>query len=112
MSKTGLMIVMGLLGFAFGGNHHIVAITCCADLGKEQTGKAATATIAGIVEGFGSVGTATGMLVLGYLIEGYGYQYGFLLVVTVMVTLTLLPLSILAFYDIRDMKRANELQQI
>ena len=108
LSKSGMMAVMGLLGFSFGSIYHIVNITCCADLGKEQVGKSATATIAGIVDGFGSVGTATGMLLLGYFIQSFGYQYGFLLVITFMITLTLVPLSVVMAKEIRDIQRAGQ----
>ena len=39
LSRGGLMVAMILLGFSLGSIYHLVNITCCADLGKEQRGK-------------------------------------------------------------------------
>ena len=73
MSKTGLTVTMLFLGFFLGSIYHIVNVTCCADLGKEQRGKTATATISGIIDGMGSLGTGVGMFSLGHLIDKHGY---------------------------------------
>lgn len=101
---------MGVLGFFLGSIYHIVNITCCADLGKEQHGKRATATISGIIDGFGSLGTGTGMFCLGFLIDALGYQWGFMFVVSCMITLTLLPLSFILMRDMAEImaRRARE----
>ena len=73
LSRTGLVLVMFALGFFLGSIYHIVNITCCADLGKEQRGKQATSTISGIIDGCGSLGTGTGMFCLGFFIDRWGY---------------------------------------
>lgn len=36
VSRTGLVFIMFLLGFFLGSIYHMVNVTCCADLGKEQ----------------------------------------------------------------------------
>ena len=95
---------MAFLGFFLGSIYHIVNITCCADLGKEQRGKQATATISGIIDGFGSSGTGTGMFLLGILIDRWGYQIGFMLVVSIMITATLVPLTIILIKDIAEIR--------
>lgn len=105
LSIRGLMCYMFALGFFLGSIYHIVNITCCADLGKEQRGKKATSTISGIIDGTGSLGTGIGMFFLGHLIEKMGYTYGFLLVVSIMITLTLIPLSMILMKDLADIRR-------
>ena len=104
LSKGGLMATMVMLGFSLGSIYHIVNITCCADLGKEQRGKTATATISGIIDGCGSTGTGVGMFTLGYLIDRWGYQYGFLSIITLMITLTLIPLTVILIKDLHEIK--------
>lgn len=98
------MVAMGFLGFPLGATHHIVSITCSADLGKEQNGKRATGTISGIIDGFGSLGISIGMLSIGFLIDAWGYQYGFMFIVSCVITLALLPLSFLLRKDIADIR--------
>lgn len=73
LSTTGMFVMMAILGYSLGSIYHIVNITCCADLGKEQRGKTATATISGIIDGCGSTGTGVGMFCLGFLIDELGY---------------------------------------
>lgn len=55
-----LMFIMGLM---LGGLHHILCITCAADLGQKKalkSNKQATSTVTGIIDGMGSMGTAFG----------------------------------------------------
>ena len=102
MGNVYLTLAMSLLGFFLGSTYHIINITCCADLGKEQRGKQATATIAGIIDGMGSLGSGIGMLTLGYSIERLGFRRGFLMVVASAIALTLLPLSVILKRDIAE----------
>jgi sugar phosphate permease len=46
-----------LLGLLLGGMHHIVCVTCSADLGARSK---ATSTVTGIIDGMGSLGTSIG----------------------------------------------------
>ena len=96
---------MALLGFFLGSTYHIINITCCADLGKEQTGKQATSTISGIIDGMGSLGSGLGMLTLGYTIESLDYQFGFLAIVASAITLSLIPLLGILRHDLKDIFR-------
>ena len=45
------------------------------------------------------------MFVLGNLIEAWGYRYGFLMIVTFMITLTLVPLIIILIKDIHEVRK-------
>ena len=105
MTKTGFCIGMAMLGFSLGSVYHLISITCCADLGKEQRGKRATATISGIVDGCGNSGAGTGMFCLGIFIEKFGYQYGFMFIVSVMITMTLVPLTIILLKDLKEIRK-------
>ena len=102
LGSVYLTLAMSLLGFFLGSTYHIINITCCADLGKEQRGKQATSTISGIIDGMGSLGSGVGMLTLGYSIESLGFRLGFLMVVASAITMTLLPLSVILKRDIDE----------
>ena len=85
-----------ILGMLLGGLHHLLCITCTSDLGQSQMlrqNKKATSTVTGIIDGLGSLGTAIGQSVIGYLAQTYGWKYGFLLVISIAILMTLLPLS-------------------
>ena len=112
LSETALFTLMAMLGFSLGSIYHIVNITCCADLGKEQRGKAATATISGIIDGCGSTGTGLGMFCLGFFIDKLGYQIGFLALITLMITLTLVPLIVILAKDLRDIEQLRSDRQL
>ena len=105
LSEGGLTFAMICLGFFLGSIYHMINVTCCADLGKEQHGKSATATIAGIVDGCGSLGTGTGMLILGIFIDNWGYRYGFLMIVSIMISCTLIPLSFILKRDLAEIQQ-------
>lgn len=105
LSRTGIAVVMCSLGFFLGSIYHIVNVTCCADLGKEQRGKTATATIAGIIDGCGSLGTGTGMFCLGFFIDKWGYQFGFVLIVAIMITMSMVPLTFILIKDIGEIRQ-------
>jgi sugar phosphate permease len=61
---TGLLAVcLFSTGLLLGGLHHLLCITCAADLGHH---KSATSAVTGIIDGLGSLGTAVGQLVIGF----------------------------------------------
>ena len=45
------------------------------------------------------------MFLLGNVIENYGYQFGYLLVITCMITLTMVPLTVILVKDIREIQQ-------
>lgn len=73
LSQTGLLVCMAFIGFFLGAIYHLLNTTCAADVGREQKGKTATATVTGIIDGCGSLGTGVGMISLGYFIDSWGY---------------------------------------
>ena len=112
LSQGGLLFAMILLGFSLGSIYHLVNITCCADLGKEQRGKQATATISGIIDGCGSLGTGAGMFSLGLLIDRFGYRWGFLFIITIALTLALIPLNLILFKDLNEIEHIIDAQKL
>ena len=58
-----LAICFFMFGLFIGGLHHILCVTCAADLGAQESLKSnrqATSTVTGIIDGLGSIGTAIG----------------------------------------------------
>lgn len=51
------------------------------------------------------MGTGAGMFMLGILIDRWGYQWGFLMVVTVVLTLTVVPLTIILLKDLNEISQ-------
>ena len=67
-----LEVYLFTFGFFMGGLHHLLCVTCSADIGQNQAlknNKQATGTVTGIIDGLGSLGTALGQLLLGYTIQ-------------------------------------------
>lgn len=71
-------VTMFCLGFFLGSLHHFCCVTCPADIGREQKNKRSTATIVGIIDGIGTAGSGVGQLVLGHLIDLWGWETGYL----------------------------------
>ena len=88
LSTAMLLMILFFLGLNLGGLHHLLCVTCSADLGQK---KKATATITGIIDGTGSLGAAAGQLVVGTAVERVGWQKGFLMVVSISIGTTILP---------------------
>mmetsp|Transcript_2899 Transcript_2899/g.1965 ORF Transcript_2899/g.1965 Transcript_2899/m.1965 type:complete len:115 (+) Transcript_2899:1005-1349(+) len=63
MSLASFFVSMFFFGFFEAGLSNVVSASCSADLGKNQavmSNEKATATITGIIDGTGSLGTAIG----------------------------------------------------
>jgi sugar phosphate permease len=88
------LTAMFCFGFFLGSIHHIICCCCTADLGRLHT-KQATSTITGIIDGIGSGGSGLGQMLLGYLIQTYGWRYGFFLPITISIAFVLVPLLII-----------------
>lgn len=52
----------------------------------------------------GTLGAAAGPFLFGKMLEKFGWQYGYLLVVSIVIGLTLLPLSRVLLKEIRELK--------
>ena len=96
VSTFTLAVSLFFLGLLLGGLHHILCVTCAADLGQSQAfnnNRGATSTVTGIIDGLGSLGTAIGQAIIGFTISSFGWQYGYLLIISISILSTLIPLS-------------------
>ena len=94
ITSGGLYAIMFFLGFCLNGLNNLISSACSADLGKQKALKGnarAIATVTGIIDGTGTMGAAVGQLIVSYTSPTYGWQYGYLLVVAIDITLTLVP---------------------
>ena len=85
-----------LIGLLLGGLHHILCITCATDLGQQESLKSnrkATSTVTGIIDGLGSLGTALGQKLISLSIAAYGWKYGYMMVISFSILITLIPLG-------------------
>lgn len=92
MSNLALSIALFFFGFTLGSVQHMINTTCTADLGRQVTGKQATATITGIIDACGNTGAGLGQVFLGAAIETLGWQHGYLMVVAIVIGVSTLPL--------------------
>ncbi len=95
------LTAMFCFGFFLGSIHHIICCCCTADLGRLHT-KQATSTITGIIDGIGSGGSGLGQMLLGYLIQTYGWRYGFFLPITISIAFVLVPLLIILKHELKE----------
>ena len=73
-------------------------------------GKRATSTITGIIDGIGTSGTGLGQVVLGKTIEAFGWFYGFLLIIAIMITCALLPLGRVFVREMGEIREIRRMQ--
>lgn len=110
-SDTMYTLVMFSFGFFVGSLHHIICITCTADIGRQQkyqNNKRATSTITGIIDGIGSSGSGLGQAFLGSMIENFGWQYGYMLVIAVMTNLTIFPMGKIFYREIGEINQIRK----
>ena len=63
VSPEMFALVMFIMGLMMGGLHHLLSITCAADIGQQKAltqNKQATSTVTSIIDGMGSMGTSIG----------------------------------------------------
>ena len=104
LSEGAFTTLLFFLGFFVGSLHHLIVISASADLGRQQTGKRATSTITGIIDGVGTSGAGSGQVVLGATIEAYGWFSGYILIIAVMTALAILPLAKVFFREVREIR--------
>jgi OPA family glycerol-3-phosphate transporter-like MFS transporter 3 len=96
-----------MIGLLLGGLHHILCITVATDLGQNQmlkSNRAATSTVTGIIDGLGSLGTAFGQFLIGRTSKAYGWRYGYLLIISIAIFCTLIPLGKMFLKDLEDIR--------
>ena len=108
LSQGTFTILLFFLGFFCGSLHHLICISATADLGREQVGKRATSTITGIIDGIGTSGSGLGQSALGATIQAFGWFYGYILIIAIVIAVSLLPLS-RVFY--REMKEIIQIRR-
>ena len=111
LSKGAFTALLFFLGFFCGSLHHLICISATADLGREQVGKRATATITGIIDGIGTSGTGLAQVILGKTIDSYGWFYGYLLILAILISLAVLPLSRVFIREIKEIREIRRLRK-
>ena len=101
------MVSFFFYGLFMQGVTNTIAATCSADIGKAIPDKntKAVSTVTGIIDGMGSVGAAIGQFVVGWTQTAWGWRYGYILLVAVMQTMTLIPLGMILFEEIKQIKK-------
>lgn len=105
--KVTLFLLMFFLGFCLNGLNNLISSACSADLGKQEAlqGNArAISTVTGIIDGTGTMGAAVGQLIVSYTSPKYGWQNGYLLVIAIDISLTLLPVLKIFFKEVKELR--------
>ena len=90
------------LGFFINSLNNLISSVCAADLGKAVQGNhRAVATVTGIIDGTGSMGSALGQLIVGVTKDAWGWQWGYLLIVSMDINMTMIPVVIIMYLDWR-----------
>ena len=108
MKSSAFATCMFFLGFFIGSLHHLICMTAAADLGRQQKGKRATSTITGIIDGIGTSGSGLGQLLLGTTIQLFGWRHGFMLPISIVIMLTVIPMGKIFYreiYEILEIRR-------
>ena len=98
---------MFFLGIFIGFLNTFLVVTCPADLGRARKA-GVIAAITGIVDGMGNAGTGIGQLVLGLTIQNFGWTYGYLLPISIAITITIIPLSLIFYQELQEIRRLRE----
>lgn len=98
------------LGFFLGSLLHMICVTCPADIGREQKSKRATSTITGIIDGIGTAGSGVGQLVLGHLVDVYGWETGYLWTLFVVIASATLPMLFILRRELNEIKEIKQRQ--
>ena len=59
-------------------------------------------TVAGIIDGVGNLGSAIAQSIIGFTVTNFGYQYGFLLFISIDISATIIPLSKILYEEIKE----------
>lgn len=116
-TKTINTLVMVLTGFLLGGPANTISTAITADLGKHEKIKGsaeALATVTGIIDGTGSAGAAIGQYIVGVIDKhlGWHYVFYFLIVMTGLSLICIIPMNIKDLKNFQDRRRAQNYQRI
>ena len=76
MSQVALSAWMLAFGFIVSGLNNIISASCAADIGKQQVlqnSQRSQSTVAGIIDGTGSLGAALGQIIIGVSVSKWGW---------------------------------------
>ena len=107
MSQLSLSLMLFGLGFIVSGLNNIVSASCAADIGKAQviqSSQRSQSTVAGIIDGSGSLGAAFGQIIIGLSVSKWGWQK-FMLIIAIDITLTIVPLFKIVVEEVGDIIR-------
>ena len=97
ISYSKLMASFFFYGMFMQGVTNTIAATCSADIGKGSSANGgserAVATVTGIIDGSGSVGASIGQFTVGATQSAFGWRYGYLLLIAIAQTVTIIPLA-------------------
>jgi MFS transporter, OPA family, solute carrier family 37 (glycerol-3-phosphate transporter), member 3 len=99
MSAETLGASFFFLGLLLGGLHHLISGTCTADLGSQIK---ATSSVTGIIDGMGSLGAAIGQFIIGHTVTSFGWSYGYLLIISMVLFLTHIPMGRMMARELRE----------
>ena len=103
-SETAFTVLLFFLGFFVGSLHHLIVISASADIGREQIGKRATSTVTGIIDGIGTSGSGVGQVILGKTIQSFGWFYGYILFIAILITMAAVPMSRVLVREINEIR--------
>lgn len=103
---------MFFFGFFLGSLHHLINITCAADLGRSVAGKKATATITGIIDACGNLGIGLSNLILGATIDALGWLNGYLMIIASVIVLAMIPLGPVFCSEMKEIKVIRRTQSM
>mmetsp|Transcript_87884 Transcript_87884/g.121135 ORF Transcript_87884/g.121135 Transcript_87884/m.121135 type:complete len:227 (+) Transcript_87884:1183-1863(+) len=112
VSYSGVIVIYFVYGFCIQSAQNTIAASASADCGKSAGAKTrATVTVTGIIDGMGTIGSTVGQFTIARLVTPFGWQYGYLLLISVNMTLTMIPLGIILRKEINEIieirKRKN-----
>jgi len=95
LTQISLSLLLFCFGFIVSGLNNIISASCAADVGKQQVAQSSQksqSTVAGIIDGSGSLGAAIGQLIIGWVVSQHGWD-AFMMVIAIDITITTVPLS-------------------
>eukprot|EP00347_Sterkiella_histriomuscorum_P010034 403338943 len=97
-------VLMFFFGFIVSGLNNIISASCAADIGKQSSLKnnqRSQGTVAGIIDGSGSLGSAFGQIVIGESVKNWGWDK-FMLIISIDITLTMIPMFRILVTELKE----------
>ena len=108
------LICFFFYGLFMQGVTNTIAATCSADIGKSVKDKnvKAVSTVTGIIDGMGTIGAAIGQFTVGWTQTEFGWRYGYLLLVSIIQTITIVPLARIFYQEINEIKEIRRQERM